>query len=63
KEMRRYIDENVRLNVNVMLNTALTNTRIEMTGTERQQFYDKYIRNMKLEINEEGYVNIELGRR
>jgi len=63
KEMRRYIDENVRLNVNVMLNTALTNTRIEMTPAERQQFYDKYIRNMRLEINEDGNVNIEFGKR
>ncbi|NLZ36894.1 MAG: NYN domain-containing protein [Clostridiales bacterium] len=63
KEMYRYLDENLRLNVNVMLNTAMTNTRIEMSPSERQQFYDKYIRNMTLHIDDEGYISVELGRK
>ena len=62
KEMYRWIDNSVHLNVNDMLDAALRNTRIEMSPAERRQFYEKHIRHMTLTIDENGNVSIELKR-
>lgn len=43
-----------------MFEEALFATRIHMTTAERQQFYDKHIRQMKLVLDEEGNARIEL---
>ena len=43
-----------------MLDDALTATRITMKPAERQQFYDKYIRNMRLVIDAQGNASLEL---
>ena len=51
-----------RLNANDMLDAALEATRINMTAVERKQFYDRHIKQMKLEIDENGDVSIELKR-
>ena len=56
KEMYRWIDNTVHLNVNDMLDAALRNTRIEMSPAERKQFYEKHIRNMTLVIDQNGNV-------
>lgn len=56
KEMYRYIDNNVRLNVHDMLNESLRATRIEMSDSEKKQFYQKYIRSMQMSISEDGDV-------
>lgn len=45
-----------------MLDAALEATRINMTAVERKQFYDRHIKQMKLEIDENGDVSIELKR-
>lgn len=63
KEMYRYIDNTVRLNVNDMLDEALRATRIEMSNSERKQFYSRYVKNMKMEITEDGDVVIEFKRK
>ncbi len=42
KEMYRWIDNSVHLNVNDMFDAALRNTRIEMSPAERRQFYEKH---------------------
>ncbi len=60
KEMYRWIDNTVHLNVNDMLDAALRNTRIEMSPAERKQFYEKHIRNMTLVIDQNGNVTIAL---
>ena len=62
-QMRSYIESAVHLNVNDMFNTALMNTRIEMAPAEKQQFYDKYIKQMSLSIAENGDVSIDLRMR
>lgn len=56
--MRNYMEKAVRLNVNDMFNDALRVTRIEMTPTERQQFYDKYIKTLQLSISNSGDASI-----
>lgn len=62
KEMYRWIDNSVHLNVNDMFDAALRNTRIEMSPAERRQFYEKHIRHMTLTIDENGNASIELKR-
>ena len=48
----------IQLNVNDMFSDALRATRIEMTASERQQFYDKYIKTLQLSISDEGEVSL-----
>ena len=58
--LNRTLDEALRLNVEKMLDDALTATRITMKPAERQQFYDKYIRNMRSVIDAQGNASLEL---
>ena len=60
KELNKYIKDRVHLNTNDMLNTAMTSARVFMSESERKQFYDKYIRNMYLEIDKDGNISINL---
>ena len=62
-ELYRFIDNSIHLNVNEMLDNAITATRIDMTEKEKARFYDKHIRNMSLVIHENGDVSIELKRK
>lgn len=62
KEMYRYLDNSIHLNVNDMFSEALRVTRLSMTEAEKRQFFDKYIRSMRLVIDEEGNVSIEFKR-
>lgn len=59
KEMRNYIDETVKFNVKEMLEKALMLTRINMNSSEQKQFYEKYLKNVRLALDEEGYISIE----
>lgn len=63
REMYRYIDNNVRLNVNDMFNEALRATRIDMSDAERKQFFYRYIRTMQMSISDDGDVVIEFKRK
>ena len=58
REMRNYIANSVKLNVNAMLDEALRLTRVQMSSPERKQFYDRYIKSMQLEINNSGDVSL-----
>lgn len=60
KEVREYLDHAINLNVNDMMATAMQNTRVNLSPAERSQFYDKYIRQMKLVTDEEGNVRLKL---
>ena len=51
------------LNVHDMLRNAYLATRAEMSEAEKKQFYDKYIRNMKLVIDEAGNAYLELNHK
>lgn len=59
----RQLDKAVSLNVNQLLDDVLTETRINMPYSEKKQFFDKYIRNMKLVIDSEGNVSLELNKK
>ena len=63
KEMYRYIDGAVNLNVNTMFHEALRATRIEMSSSEQSQFISKYIKTMQMSINENGDVVLEFKRK
>ena len=49
-------------NVHDMLRNAYLATRAEMSEAEKKQFYDRYIKNMRLEIDKDGNVSIALGQ-
>ena len=59
KEMYRYIDSTVRLNVNTMLEEALRATRIDMSNAEKKQFMAQHIRTMQMSIAQDGEVVLE----
>ena len=60
QEMRNYMARSVKLNVNEMFSDALRATRIEMTPSEQQQFYDKYIKTLQLTISDSGDVSLTI---
>lgn len=60
QEMRNYMARSVKLNVNEMFSDALRATRIEMTASEQQQFYDKYIKTLQLTISDSGDVSLTI---
>ena len=62
RELYRYLDRSIHLNVNDMLDEALRATRLTMSPAERRQFFEKYIRQMSLAIDADGNVSIELKR-
>ena len=63
KEMERYIDQTVRLNINEMFSAALKVTRIEMSSSEKNQFIAKYLKSMQMEITDDGDVVLQLKRK
>lgn len=63
REMYRYIDNHVQLNVNEMFNEALRATRIDMADAEKKQFFHRYIRSMQMSISDDGDVMIEFKRK
>ena len=63
REMYRYIDNSVHLNVRDMLDNSLRATRISMSATEKAQFYERYIKNLQLSIDEDGTVQIGFKRK
>ncbi len=63
REIYRYLDQTVRLNINEMLDAAFDSTRVVMSEAERQQFYNRFIKPMHLEIEENGDVVIKLQAR
>ena len=56
KEMYRYIDSAVHLNVNDMFSAALKATRIEMSEAEKNQFMSLHIKTMQRSIAPDGEV-------
>lgn len=61
RQVRKVLDEAIHLNVDEMLENAYLATRADMSYAERKQFYDRYIKKMRLVICEDGEVVIELG--
>lgn len=63
KEMYRYIDRTVSLNINEMFQEALRATRIEMTDAEKKQFISKYLKTMQMSIKPDGELVLEFKRK
>ncbi len=61
KEVRSCLESSIHINVQDMLREAYTATRAEMSDAEQRQFYDRYIKPMKLRILSDGTLSIELG--
>lgn len=62
REIRRTLDEALHLNVKEMLENAFLATRAEMSDAERKQFYNRYIKSMRLVIGDDGELSIILGQ-
>lgn len=60
REMAIYLEQAIQLNLNTMLDEALRNTRINMTGAERQQFYNKYLKPLQMSIADDGEVTLSI---
>ena len=56
--MRTRLDAALNVNVNDLLNDVIRNTWVQMTPKERQQFYDRYIKTMKLSISQDGKLRL-----
>lgn len=60
-ECQRFVIKHFEsFNVQEMVNVALLQTRIEMSKAEQKQFYERYIKTMRLKIGADGTVNIEI---
>lgn len=62
REIRSTLDEALKINVNDMLREAYLATRAEMSKAEQKQFYDRYIKSMRLVIGDDGELSIVLGQ-
>ena len=62
REIRNTLSEALKLNVNDMLHNAYLATRAEMSKAEQKQFYDRYIKPMRLVIGDNGEISITLGQ-
>lgn len=60
REMSTYLKQSIQLNLNEMLDKALSVTRISMSASERQQFYNKHLKPLQMNIAEDGEVTLSL---
>ena len=60
REVYRYMEQAVQLNVYEMMNAAFQSTRVTMSESEKKQFYNRYIKPMHLVIDNAGNVSIQL---
>lgn len=60
-EVRQSLDQAFHVNIQEILENAYRTTRADMTTAEKSQFYDRYIKNMRIVIAANGEATIELG--
>lgn len=53
--------KSIKINVNNLLDGALSTTRAELSPAERKQFYDKYLKRLTVEVDDNGNVIFNLG--
>ena len=59
-ECQRFVGQHfTAFNIQKMMNVALLQTRIDLSKAESKQFYERYIKAMKLKIAADGNVSIE----
>lgn len=57
-ELRLRLDSAFNININEMLDDVIHNTWVQMTVKEKQAFYDRYIKTMRLAIDGNGKLQI-----
>ncbi len=60
RETRKYLDFTVKFNVQDLMNHILQATRVTLSDEEKKQFFDKYLKSMRLVIDDSGEVRVEL---
>ena len=58
--LQKNLSAALAFNVRDMLDAALLSARIEMSSASKQQFFDKYIKPMRVAVNKEGNMIVEL---
>ena len=61
-ELNRMLHEQVNFNAKNLFKQALHNARLNLSPAEKQQFYNRHIRQMTLKIEDDGSVSVELKR-
>lgn len=60
-QLQTRLDAAVELNVHEMLRQVLYDSMVEMSEREKKQFFDRYIRPMRIVIEEDGALRLRLG--
>jgi len=60
-EVRSRIDSNCSINVKRIFNDAIYDIRADLSDAEKRQFYDRYLKKLKIEIKADGEVRFILG--
>ena len=60
-EVRKSLDEAVHFNIQDLFQEAIRRTRSELSTGEQAQFYNRYIKPMRLNVDKEGNVEVLLG--
>ena len=63
RELHRYLQDNIRLNLHEMMDAAMRSTRVTMDKAQRRQFYDRFLKTMQMRIDEKGQVLLTLKHR
>ena len=60
-EVKRALDSEVQFNIQGILSEAYRLTRANLSTAEKEQFYARYIKPMRLAVDVEGNVSVQLG--
>ena len=60
--LQDYLDGQCNFNIKETVERAYSETRATLSDSEKKQFYDRFIKPMKIVIDKEGEVRIELGK-
>ena len=60
-EVRKSLDEAVHFNIQELFQEAIRRTRAELTTGEQAQFYNRYLKPMRLNVDKDGNVEVLLG--
>ena len=61
-EVQQKLDQAFHININDLLEEAYEATRANISPAEKQQFYNRYIKPMRVVIDRDGEATIELGQ-
>lgn len=59
-ELQAKLDEQVNFNIRTLMKEVFWATRVEMATREERQFYDRYVKKMKIVVDVDGNVSLKL---